>query len=91
MTTKTLSPAALTRALHVRDLSDPQQGSHIMQQLIEAIHTTLAAQWRCRRWLHRTSPLVTLADQTPPIHPFYQWSINLTGFLGVLAGLDYCF
>ena len=29
--------------------------------------------------------------QTPPIHPFYQWSINLTGFLGVLAGLDYCF
>lgn len=52
------SPAALARALSLRDLTDPRQGPHAMQLLVEVLHQALAAQWGCARQLHRASPIV---------------------------------
>ena len=61
-TSSILTPEALDRALSLRDLTDPQQGPHAMQQLLAAIHEALAERWACRRLLHRASPLVSVQD-----------------------------
>jgi phenylalanyl-tRNA synthetase alpha chain len=58
----TITSGALERALHLRDLSDPQQGAHAMQQIVETVHTALAQRWRCQRLLYRGSPLVSVQD-----------------------------
>ena len=57
-----LTHEALERALDLRDLTDPLQGPHAMQQIVDAIHGALAARWRCRRHLHHAAPLVAVAD-----------------------------
>ena len=57
-----LSHQALARALDLRDLTDPLQGPHAMQHVVDAIHGALAARWRCRRHLHRAAPIVAVAD-----------------------------
>ncbi len=57
-----LTPDALARALHLRDLTDPLQGAHAMQHIVDLLHESLARRWRCRRRLHRVSPLVTVDD-----------------------------
>lgn len=57
-----LSPEALERALHLRDLTDPLQGLHAIQQVTGAIHDALARQWSCRRLVHRSSPVVSVED-----------------------------
>ncbi len=62
MQNNVLSPEALERALDLRDLTDPQQGPHAMQQIVDRIHDALAARWRCRRHLHRAAPIVAVAD-----------------------------
>lgn len=62
MTITTISSVALERALYLRDLSDPLQGPHAMQQIVEAIHEALASHWRCQRLLYRGSPLVPVED-----------------------------
>jgi phenylalanyl-tRNA synthetase alpha chain len=62
MTTTTITSGALERALHLRDLSDPLQGLHAMQQIVETIHEALAKRWRCQRLLYRGSPLVSVED-----------------------------
>ena len=58
----TLDSAALTKALSLRDLSDPGQGKHAMQLLVEDIHQSLERQWRCQRLVYRGSPVVTVQD-----------------------------
>jgi len=60
--TRVLDPAALDRALRVRDLTDPSQGEHAMQLLVRNIHDALAVRWGCRRRIHRASPLVAVGD-----------------------------
>lgn len=62
MTVSLIDRQALERALALRDLSDPQQGPHAMQLLLDQLHSTLISAWGCRRQLHRGSPLVPLAD-----------------------------
>ncbi len=62
MNTSILSYEALERALHIRDLTDPRQGTHAMQDLVEAIHEALALRWSCRRHLHRESPVIAVTD-----------------------------
>lgn len=62
MTGSPITTTELLRALQLRDLSDPAQGPHAMQVLLAEIHQALAAHWGCPRQLHRSSPLVTLAD-----------------------------
>jgi phenylalanyl-tRNA synthetase alpha chain len=62
MTNTTITSGALERALHLRDLSDPLQGPHAMQQIIEAIHQALALRWGNQRLLYHGSPLVPVED-----------------------------
>ena len=62
MTLQLLTPEALERALILRDLSDPRQGPHAMQQIVKAIYDALAACWHCQRYLHRTPPILSVAE-----------------------------
>ena len=62
MTLQLLTPAALERALTLRDLSDSRQGPHAMQQIVKAIYDALAARWHCQRYLHRTPPILSVAE-----------------------------
>lgn len=62
MTPQLLTPEALERALILRDLSDLRQGPHAMQQIVKAIYGALASRWHCQRYLHRTSPILSVAE-----------------------------
>lgn len=53
-----LSVSELVRALSLRDLTDPAQGPHAMQLLLDAIHAALPVPVR----VHRGSPIVSIAD-----------------------------
>jgi phenylalanyl-tRNA synthetase alpha chain len=58
----TLTTAQLARDLAVRDLTDPADGAHAVQLLIEAAVTALAEAWSCRvRW-HRGPRVVPVTD-----------------------------
>lgn len=61
-TPSVLSVEALERALAVRDLTDPTQGSHAMQLLIDRIGTALGDHWNCPVVVRRASPIVSVAD-----------------------------
>jgi len=54
--------AALLRALHLRDLTDPLQGPHAMQHLLADIHICLGKQWGCPRLILRHTPVVAVDD-----------------------------
>ncbi|HEU0035566.1 MAG TPA: hypothetical protein VFQ53_33375 [Kofleriaceae bacterium] len=53
-----LSLDELRRALSIRDLTDPAQGPHAMQCLLDAIHAALPVPVT----VHRASPIVSIAD-----------------------------
>lgn len=57
-----LSADAVRRALSIRDLTDPARGAHAMQQLVDACVDRLAQTWGCLVRRHRTSPIVSVAD-----------------------------
>ena len=57
-----LSPDALDRALALRDLTDPAQGPHAMQLLVDAAVNALAGAWGCPVTLERAQPIVRVAD-----------------------------
>ena len=57
-----LSPAALQQALALRDLTDPAQGPHAMQLLVDAAVTALREAWGCPVIEERAHPVVTVAD-----------------------------
>lgn len=59
MTTPPAADELARRSLTARDLTDPANGPHAIQQLITLAHTSLAQRWNCRRLLHRTAPLVS--------------------------------
>ncbi|MGH3415646.1 MAG: hypothetical protein ACRDSS_04200 [Actinocrinis sp.] len=57
-----LSPEQLARDLAVRDLTDPDQGAHAVQLVLDRIVSALAAHWGCEvRW-HRGERIVPVAD-----------------------------
>jgi phenylalanyl-tRNA synthetase alpha chain len=57
-----LTPSQLARDLEVRDLTDPTEGGHAIQRLIDAAVTSLAAGWNCQvRW-HREPRVVPVED-----------------------------
>lgn len=58
-----LTPDALARALAVRDLTDPSQGPHAVQRVLDAAVKALAGAWRCAVVHHRASPLVADVEQ----------------------------
>jgi phenylalanyl-tRNA synthetase alpha chain len=57
-----IEPAALVRALALRDLTDPDQGIHAIQQIVDDIQQALSARWQCPRLCWRASPLVEVRD-----------------------------
>jgi phenylalanyl-tRNA synthetase alpha chain len=61
-TPATLTPGQLARDLAVRDLTDPGQGPHAIQLLVDAAVATLAAAWRCQVRRHRGPRVVTVTD-----------------------------
>lgn len=57
-----LSSDHLSRALALRDLTDPGAGPHAMQRLLTDVVTGLSAAWDVRPCTLRYSPLVAVAD-----------------------------
>ena len=62
MSMSILSADAVRRALSIRDLSDPAQGAHALQELVEICAERLTAAWRCASRIQRSSPIVSIAD-----------------------------
>ena len=62
MSTSTLSAGEVRRALAIRDLTDPAQGSHAMQELVAACVDRLRRAWGCEARICRASPIVSVAD-----------------------------
>jgi phenylalanyl-tRNA synthetase alpha chain len=63
-----LSPEALARALALRDLTDPAQGRHAMQDLLRDLTAALSGLWRCPVVVERRSPVVSVADNYDRLH-----------------------
>lgn len=57
-----LSPEQLAHDLAVRDLTDPAQGTHAVQLVLELAVHALANQWGCQVHWHRGERIVTVAD-----------------------------
>ena len=57
-----LTPAQLHRALTLRDLSDPAQGEHAVQLLLDAVVEALLTVWSCTARSIRSSPIVPVHD-----------------------------
>jgi phenylalanyl-tRNA synthetase alpha chain len=68
MSVAILSAEEIRRALSVRDLTDPAEGPHAMQQLIHAALEALRAAWGCELLVHRQSPIVSIADNYDHLH-----------------------
>lgn len=62
MNRQPLSRAALERALALPDLTDPSDGLHAMQELVDALRSALCAQWRCPARTWRGSRIVECTD-----------------------------
>lgn len=63
-----LSPAALSAALALRDLTDPAQGPHAMQLVLDAAIATLRRAWGCPAVVERAHPVVSVADNYDRLH-----------------------
>ncbi|MEU4424066.1 hypothetical protein AB0F81_25845 [Actinoplanes sp. NPDC024001] len=57
-----LTADQLTRALHLRDLTDPAQGAHAVQILLDAVVTALRTTWGSTVRLVRNSPVVSVRE-----------------------------
>lgn len=55
-----LTPDQLCRALDLRDLTDPAQGEHAMQTLLNAVVTRLGRDWGSTTRYVRSSPIVSV-------------------------------
>jgi phenylalanyl-tRNA synthetase alpha chain len=62
MTAITLNIRALRQALNLRDLTDPDDGRHAMQILIEDILCALRKEWCCEIKIYRESPIISVED-----------------------------
>ena len=57
-----LSPAHLARDLSTRDLTDPAQGHHALQLLVDDLVDALHARWGCAIAVVRRHPIVSIDD-----------------------------
>ena len=62
MNTNYLSSSDLHRALMLRDLSDPEQGPHAIQVLLEHVVASLTTAWACSTATVRNPPIVAVRD-----------------------------
>lgn len=62
MNTTYLIAADLHRALTLRDLSDPAQGPHAMQVLLDQVVSALTTVWACRTTTVLNPPVVAVRD-----------------------------
>lgn len=62
MSTNYLSAAELHRALTLRDLSDPAQGPHAIQVLLDHVVHALQTAWDCTTTTVRNPPVVAVRD-----------------------------
>lgn len=63
-----LTPDAVARALAVRDLTDPAQGPHAVQQVLGAAVAALAGAWGCPARVERAHPVIPVADNYDRLH-----------------------
>lgn len=63
-----LRPDALRRALALRDLTDPTQGPHAVQRVLDAAVGALARRWGSEVRVERASPVVSIADNYDRLH-----------------------
>ncbi len=68
MSPTVLTPDALERARAVRDLSDPAQGPHAMQVLLDRVRSAVADAWGCDVVVRRDDPVVTVAQNYDALH-----------------------
>ena len=57
-----LAPEQLARDLNLRDLTDPSEGNHALQLVIDLAVDALTTAWGCRARLERGPRIVPLAD-----------------------------
>ncbi|MEO0469106.1 MAG: hypothetical protein AAF206_05760 [Bacteroidota bacterium] len=57
-----LTKAALQQAMNQRDLSNPDEGPHAIQLLIEEVADALHKSWGIQTHIYRESPIVSIAD-----------------------------
>jgi phenylalanyl-tRNA synthetase alpha chain len=62
MSIVSLSAAELRRVLSIRDLTDPEQGPHAMQLLVQTMIEALVGAWGADLAVQRASPIVSVAD-----------------------------
>ena len=62
MKTSIITPAQLRYALNLRDLSDPADGPHAMQIMLNDIVEALRTAWGCEVVTYRGSPIVSIAE-----------------------------
>lgn len=63
-----LTHEAYLRAVTLRDLADPAQGPHAMQQLVDRIHHALCSRWGCALRVHRAHPAVPVEHNYDRLH-----------------------
>jgi phenylalanyl-tRNA synthetase alpha chain len=63
-----LSHEAYLRAVTLRDLTDPAQGPHALQPLIDCIHDALCTRWKCELRVHRAHPTVPVEHNYDRLH-----------------------
>lgn len=57
-----LSPTEIHRALNLRDLTDPTQGTHAIQTLLTSVVTALQSEWGGTVRQVRNPPIVPVRD-----------------------------
>ena len=62
MALQLLSPEEVARALRTRDLTDPTEGAHGMQRIVDDIVAALVRAWRGGRRIHRGARIVSVHD-----------------------------
>jgi phenylalanyl-tRNA synthetase alpha chain len=62
MTIRKINMEQLRYALNLRDLSNPKDGHHAMQLVMQDILKALEDAWRCKIKIHRDNPIVSIAD-----------------------------
>ena len=63
-----LTTAQLRQSLNLRDLSDPADGPHAMQAIMQATLDALVKAWGCEVTVHRQNPIVRVSENYDALH-----------------------